>query len=807
MIVDLLINLNDSSKEISMLLSRKLLNRYVNIKDVETQVLTQKLTQAGLEVEGVSPLVHGTGLVVGQVLECEKHPESDKLSVCMVDIGSAVEQIVCGASNVAKGQTVVVATVGAELLDLTIKPTKIRNVESNGMICSYSELGVNEKYLTEDDLTGIIVLENGKPGDNILEALDMDDEIIDIDLTPNRSDFLALFSVANEVSALLDRDVNLPDYENASQIGTPSNLKINASTDKCSYFGGKVINSVTIKDSPKWIKQALEASGIRSINNVVDISNLVMLETGQPLHFYDFDFLKQQELSVRNDLTLDVVALDEKTYHIEKGDLLIMNGDTPVGIAGIMGLGNSMIQDHSKGIIIEVASFDMVSVRKTASRLGLITESSQRFSKAMDPLAPLKAMDRAVQLLIEYADAKEIEATVSYGEIQYEPMCASVTLKKVNDLLGTNLSLETVMDVFRRLHLSPEMDGDNIVCHIPSYRNDLKIDVDLIEEVIRIVGFDILEETLPKLDATSGALTERQTIIEHIESILLGFGGYQTLTYTLVEAAFTKGREALENPIKLLSPMSDKRAYLRTQLWPSLLETIGYNVARRQNDGLYFEISKIYAQSQVTEKLIIAGEGNLPSSNWLKESVVLDFYALKGIFIELMNHLGFTERRLDFIADDFDKETFHPYKTASVYLDRKRIGVLGHMHPNVLKDNDLKDLAVLEIDLTDILNKKKAGIKSNAISPYPNVTRDLSLLVNKDVLTKDLIKTIEKSASRLLQSVNVFDVFESDKLGDQKSIALTLTFGSDHTMEEKEIQEVMNKVNEDLIKQHKLTIR
>ena len=790
-----------------MLISRKLLNRYVDIKDIDTDTLTTALTDAGLEVEGVSHLAYGTDLVVGHVLECEKHPDSDNLSVCKVDIGKSVEQIVCGAANVAKDQKVVVAQLGSVLPDLTIKPTKIRGVESNGMICSLNELGVAEKYMSEEDKEGIVVLKQGNPGDDALSALGFDDEIIDVSQTPNRSDFLAMHAVAHEVSAIFERKLQIEDFEGASNVGSKTKLTVNSDTDKVKQFLGKVIGKVTIKESPQWIKEALIGSGINSINNVVDISNLVMLETGQPLHFYDIDFLEKQTLSVRDDLETTVVALDDKEYEIQKGDMLIMNEDLPVGIAGIMGLGNSMIHDETRGLIIEVASFDMVRVRKTASRLGLSTESSQRFSKPMDDLAPIKAMDRAVDLLVRYADAELIEETASYGEVSYTPVEVSIEFEKINAYLGTSLTLETVMDVFERLYFEPKLDGNMITCHIPSYRKDISIDVDLIEEVIRMVGYDILEDTLPKLDLTMGALDDRQKVIAQIEEIMLGFGAYQTLSYTLVSKAHTEGAEGLPNPIRLLSPMSDKREFLRTQLTPSLLEVASYNAARRVSNGLYFEISKIYTQDITTEKMIILGMGQHPKQNWLKESMDLDFYAVKGMFVRLMDALGFNERRIDFVADNFDKDAFHPYKTASITLDRKRIGVLGHIHPNVAKDYDLKDAVILEVDIMDILTKKKAAVKAETISPYPSVERDLSILVDKSVDAKTLMQTIEKAGSRLLKSQNVFDVFTSDKLESSKSIAIKLEFASDHTLKENEIQEVMEKITEALTQKHHATIR
>lgn len=790
-----------------MLISRKLLNRYVDVADIETDVLAKELTDAGFEVEGISTLMQGTNLIVGYVKELEKHPDSDTLSVCQVDLGDRIEQVVCGAANVAKGQHVVVAQIGSVLPEMEIKAAKVRGVESNGMICSLSELGIAEKYMSEEDKLGIVVLKDAKVGDDPAVVLGMDDIIIDVSITPNRSDFLAMFAVASEVAAIFKRDLKLPEYENSSNVGTKSKLKISLDTEKSTHFLGKVINNVVIKESPTWIKEALMALNINTINNVVDISNLVMVETGQPIHFYDIDFLKVQDLGVVDNFSGTVEALDGKEYKVEEGDLVITNNTNPVGIAGIMGLGNSMIHNETKGLVIEVASFDRVSVRKTATRLGLNTESSSRFSKPMDPLAPIKAMDRAVDLLIKYADASNIEETVEAGRIDYEPITVDVSLDHINGLLGTDLSNETVLDVFERLGFNPSTLDNVFRCHIPSFRNDLLIAEDLIEEVIRIVGYDVLGETLPKLDLTSGSLDNRQLLIESIENALLSQGGYQTLSYTLVEQAYTTGAEALDNPIKLMSPMSDKRAYLRTQLLYSLLEVASYNNARRVQDGLYFEISKVYTKDVTVEKLIVLGQGKSHSNNWLKENVKLDFYALKGIFMNLVDDLGFNARRFDFVADNFDKDVFHPYKSASIMFDRKRIGVIGHIHPNLIKEFDLKDTAVLEVDITPFITSKRADIKAVNISQYPEVSRDLSIQCDRKTTSKELIQAIEKGGSRLLKDIKVFDVFESLKLGEQKSIAIGLTFGSDHTLTEEEISSVMHRITENLMKIENVSIR
>ncbi|QIK70139.1 phenylalanine--tRNA ligase subunit beta [Erysipelothrix sp. HDW6C] len=790
-----------------MLVSRKLLGRYVNIDGIATAEIADTLTNAGIEVEGISTLIQGTKLVVGHVLECEPHPDSDHLNVTQVDLGTHVEQIVCGASNIAKGQYVVVATVGAELKDLTIKETTIRGVESKGMICSLNELGVAEKFQTEAQKEGIVVLPKAEPGSNPAIALGLDDEIMDVSQTPNRSDFLSIFAIAHEISALFNRELTIPDYEGKSDIGKPSQLKISSQTEKAPLFYGKVIGSVTIKESPAWIREALIGSGMKPINNVVDISNIVMLETGQPLHFYDIDFLANQTLSVRDDISGEFAALDDNTYAVQAGDLMIMNDETPVGIAGIMGLGNSMIQSTSRGIIIEAARFNNVSVRKTATRLGLNSEASARFTKPMDNKGTQKAVDRAVQLLIDYADASLIEETVKYGSLDTTPITVSITTKRINDYLGTSLSQDVVVDVFQRLFFEPQLQGDVITCTIPSFRKDIAIDVDLIEEVIRVVGYDVLEETLPLMDLTSGSLSAFQTSIRLIESSLLGFGANQINSYTLVDEAKTKGMESLGTAIRLMSPISDKRAYLRTQLFPSMLEVLAYNNSHKVVDGLYFEHSAIYAEGAKTWRLGIIGQGQLFDDNWTKTTVSLDFYNLKGLVMALFDKLGYSEKRFSFEVKNIDETSLHPYKSAEILLNRKHLGVIGHIHPTLAKELDLKDAVYVEIDLDFLLSQKSGAVKATPVAKYPIMKRDLAILCDTSIKVQDLIQAIEKASRRYLVDLNVFDVFTSEKLGDKKSIAFELSFGQNRTLEVEEINDIMKSITDELTSRFGVEVR
>lgn len=788
-----------------MLLSRKLLNRYVDISDISTEKLADVLTNAGHEVEGISQLVQGTDLVVGYVESCEKHPDSDHLNITQVNIGDKTLQIVCGASNVAQGQYVVVAQNGSVLPEMTLKPTSIRGVESNGMICSLNELGVAEKFQTEEQKNGIVVLEKAECGSDPRIALGLDDDILDVSQTPNRSDFMSIFAVAREVAALFDAPLRLPEIKEHEAKDT--NLKISSDTDKSQFFLGKVVNDVTIKESPAWIKEALIGSNIKPINNVVDISNLVMLETGQPMHFYDIDFLSNQTLSVSSDIEGTFEGLDAIEYQIKKGDALIMNADKPVGIAGIMGLGNSMIQDTTRGIIIEVARFDHVSVRKTASRLGLSTEASQRFSKPMDNAGAQLAMNRAIDLLVEYADAKNLEKDVQYGELDQTLKTISITTERVNSYLGTTLSDEVILSVFERLNFKPQVDNDVITCTVPSYRKDLFIEEDLIEEVIRVVGYDVLEATLPTLDLTLGNLNESQRRIRLIEKTMLGLGADQINSYTLVSKDMCEGINALDNPVKLMSPMSDKRTHLRTYLYPSMMEVLAYNNAHSRKDILFFEHSRLYQVGGTQDRLGIIASGSLFDTNWTQAEIKLDFFALKGILMNLFETLGFSAQRFDFVQEGLESSYFHPFKSAKILINKKELGYIGHIHPNQLNDNDLKDAVYAEINLDLLASLKSGSIKAQAVSKYPVVTRDLAILVDKDIKVKDLSASIQRAARKLLLNLNVFDVFTSEKLGSQQSIAFELSFGTNRTLDVAEINDIMELITNELADKYQASVR
>lgn len=788
-----------------MRISRKWLSAYMDISDVTVEKMADVITRAGLEVEGIERLSQGTNLVIGHVEECVDHPDSDHLHCTKVNIGDEIINVVCGAPNVAAGQNVIVALPGAILPGGEIKKGVIRGQESNGMICSLLELGVSPHLLSDQQKAGIEVLAEDAPIGNHdpLAYLGLDDEILDISLTPNRSDCLAAFNMALEAGAVLQREVQLPAFAGASDCGKPSALHVESKTEKCPYFLGKVIGNITIKESPKWIQERLLASGMKSINNVVDISNLVMLETGQPMHFYDIEALQPQEITVADGFDCDYTALDGQTYHLQKEDIVITNQGKPIGIAGIMGGDDSKITDTTKGLIIECAMFDHVSIRNTARRLNLSTESSLRYQKGIEPLASQKALDRAVSLLIEYADAKEIEETVQYGEHGYQEKVLTCTLSQINDRLGTTYTSQEVYDVFDRLHFQPVVDNDQFTVTIPSYRTDIEGMADLSEEVIRIMGYDALPSTLPKMEMTEGKLNPKQQMIRSVRNLFCQKGLQDCITYTLISDQ--KRQDAIlsqQEAIELASPMSEERRFIRTSILPSLLDVVAYNQARTIRDVNVFELSDVASTQGTRMHLAMAISGMIQETKWCDAKIPSDFYTAKGLLELMLDRLGIALQRVTFKENTMDTTHFHPYQSAQIYIGKDCIGILGTIHPQYAKAVDVKDVVMMELDFDALVSIKKSKIKFTPISKYPSVQRDLAFVIDRDLPVQNVKNVILKHGrvqkENVIRSVEVFDVYQGEHVKEtEKSVALRIVFQSDtHTLTEQEINGLFEEINQ-----------
>lgn len=789
-----------------MKLSYKWLNEYIDLSDITPQELAEKMTTAGLEVEGVEPAASGTNLVIGEILECVDHPDSDHLHITQTKVGPKEEdvlQIVCGAPNCRKGLKVIVALNGAELPGGKITAKPVRGQESNGMICSLSELGVDKHWLTEYQLSGIEELSDDAPvGEhNVLEYLGLDDTILDVSLTPNRADCNAMWNMAKEVGAILHKEVHWPDYEGKSNIGEPTNFKVKLETEKCPTFYGKVVNHVKVGPTPQWMVNYLHAAGINSINNVVDISNFVMLETGQPLHYYDYSKLPAGDITVVDDREMKMVALDGEEFEIKKGDILITTGGEATGIAGIMGGEESMIDENTKGIFIEAANFDAVSIRKTSIRLNLITEAAQHFTKGVEPLAMQKAVDRSVQLLTEYADASGFEETIVVGKKEYEPKVVKETLSHCNELLGTSFTMDQVVEVLTALDFKPEVNGDEITCHIPSYRTDIERNADIDEEVIRMIGFDSLEDTLPLMSATVGQLSPIQRLRRKTREIMTGFNLHEIITYTLVNDDFIEHAYApLGEAVALAMPMSEARKYVRTSLMNSVLECAQYNEAHQSSNNNFYEISKVYAKDKEEERLAILLDGSLHEDLLHKTNLKGDFYTLKGILVSYLEKCGFQGSRIHINPNESDTEHFHPYRSAEVWLDKNKLGVFGEVHPEYAKKFDLKNVVYAEISLDGLLSSKASKVRFVPLEKYPSVSRDIAFVVKKEVSAKELLEAVRKAGSKIVKSAEIFDVYEGEHVEEgSKSVALRIIYqSSDHTLTENEIQEAHNHILEGL---------
>ncbi len=788
-----------------MRLSKNFLKDYINI-DCDIKELAEAMTKVGNEYDSCGKLVNATNLIIGEVLECTNHPDSDHLHVCKVNIGQDVLQIVCGAPNVKKDIKVIVAQVGAELPgDFKIKKSTIRGVESNGMLCSLEELGIEHKFLDEDDKTGIHILpNNAKPGEDPIKLLELDDEVIDFDLTANRGDLLSILGMAYEIGAIYNKkvkDIDL-EYKEINESVTDQ-FKLKVDTKNCSLFLVKKVIDVEIKESPSFIKSRLIASGIRPINNVVDISNYVMLETGQPLHFYDSDTLGDTILVRMAKDNEELTTLDGNKHTLTKDDIVITNGKSSVGLAGVMGGYDTEITSNTKSITIESAIFDPIKVRLTSKKV-LKSEASTRFEKGLDPKRTYMAIERCCHLLEKYANAKILKDTVIFDETTKDDKIIKITPEQINDVLGLTIKSKDIINVFNRLGLKNTINNDLIIVSVPTRRLDLNIKEDLIEEVGRIYGVDNIEGKLPVLPLKKGYVNKEK---RYIRNKLIALGLNEVITYSLINEKEVK-KYTIDDfePIKLLDPMTEDRATLRYSLLPSLLSVYEYNKARNIKDISIFEIGKSFYKEQNDYQedehlaMLLTGNYLYETSN----NKTVDFYITKGIIEELLDYLGYNGRYNINTWDNLPKE-FHPGQTAIITIDHSFIGYIGRIHPSINKDA----IYLVEINLSKLLNNKVSKLKYHEFGKYPAIEKDVAFIVDKQETSKEIMDTIKKVGGRLLKDVKVFDVYEGDKLtNDKRSIAYNLKFeSSEKTLSTEEVDVIFRKIITEVTKTYNAILR
>ncbi|MCS4889022.1 phenylalanine--tRNA ligase subunit beta [Staphylococcus aureus] len=795
-----------------MLISNEWLKEYVTIDDSVSN-LAERITRTGIEVDDLIDYTKDIkNLVVGFVKSKEKHPDADKLNVCQVDIGEDEPvQIVCGAPNVDAGQYVIVAKVGGRLPGgIKIKRAKLRGERSEGMICSLQEIGISSNYIPKSFESGIYVFsESQVPGTDALQALYLDDQVMEFDLTPNRADALSMIGTAYEVATLYNTKMTKPETtSNELELSANDELTVTIENeDKVPYYSARVVHDVTIEPSPIWMQARLIKAGIRPINNVVDISNYVLLEYGQPLHMFDQDAIGSQQIVVRQANEGEkMTTLDDTERELLTSDIVITNGQTPIALAGVMGGDFSEVKEHTSNIVIEGAIFDSVSIRHTSRRLNLRSESSSRFEKGIATEFVDEAVDRACYLLQTYANGKVLKDRVSSGELGAFITPIDITADKINRTIGFDLSQNDIVTIFNQLGFDTEINDDVITVQVPSRRKDITIKEDLIEEVARIYGYDDIPSTLPVFEkVTSGQLTDRQYKTRMVKEVLEGAGLDQAITYSLVSkedaTAFAMQQR---QTIDLLMPMSEAHASLRQSLLPHLIEAASYNVARKNKDVKLFEIGNVFFAN---------GEGELPDqveylsgiltgdyvvNQWQGKKETVDFYLAKGVVDRVAEKLN-----LEFSYRRADIDGLHPGRTAEILLENKVVGFIGELHPTLAADNDLKRTYVFELNFDALMAVSVGYINYQPIPRFPGMSRDIALEVNQNIPAADLLSTIHAHGGNILKDTLVFDVYQGEHLEKgKKSIAIRLNYlDTEETLTDERVSKVQAEIEAALIKQ------
>lgn len=795
-----------------MLISNEWLKEYVTIDDSVSN-LAERITRTGIEVDDLIDYTKDIkNLVVGFVKSKDKHPDADKLNVCQVDIGEDEPvQIVCGAPNVDAGQYVIVAKVGGRLPGgIKIKRAKLRGERSEGMICSLQEIGISSNYIPKSFESGIYVFsESQVPGTDALQALYLDDQVMEFDLTPNRADALSMIGTAYEVAALYNTKMTKPDTtSNELELSANDELTVTIENeDKVPYYSARVVHDVTIEPSPIWMQARLIKAGIRPINNVVDISNYVLLEYGQPLHMFDQDAIGSQQIVVRQANEGEkMTTLDDTERELLTSDIVITNGQTPIALAGVMGGDFSEVKEQTSNIVIEGAIFDPVSIRHTSRRLNLRSESSSRFEKGIATEFVDEAVDRACYLLQTYANGKVLKDRVSSGELGAFITPIDITADKINRTIGFDLSQNDIVTIFNQLGFDTEINDDVITVLVPSRRKDITIKEDLIEEVARIYGYDDIPSTLPVFDkVTSGQLTDRQYKTRMVKEVLEGAGLDQAITYSLVSkedaTAFSMQQR---QTIDLLMPMSEAHASLRQSLLPHLIEAASYNVARKNKDVKLFEIGNVFFAN---------GEGELPDqveylsgiltrdyvvNQWQGKKETVDFYLAKGVVDRVSEKLN-----LEFSYRRADIDGLHPGRTAEILLENKVVGFIGELHPTLAADNDLKRTYVFELNFDALMSVSVGYINYQPIPRFPGMSRDIALEVDQNIPAADLLSTIHAHGGNILKDTLVFDVYQGEHLEKgKKSIAIRLNYlDTEETLTDERVSKVQAEIEAALIEQ------
>lgn len=793
-----------------MLVSFNWLKKYVDLGNLTPEELAAKITKSGIEVEGIEYVAEkSTNVVVGYVESCEKHPDADKLNLCQVNVGDQTLQIICGAPNVAQGQKVAVAKPGAVLPgNIKIKKVKLRGIESNGMICSLKELGIEEKYIPTDIADGIFVFpEDATIGEKVDELLNLNDAVLELDVLANRADALSMIGVAYEVAAILDQPVQLPDEEVVADSSAVNNISVEVEApDLNPQYSAFVIHDVEVKPSPLWMRNYLMAAGIRPINNIVDITNYVLLEYGQPLHAFDYDKFGSEKVLVRRALNGEkMITLDNQERTLTEENLVITNGNEPVALAGVMGGANTEVSAETKNVLLEAAYFNSISVRRTVKQTGLRSESSTRYEKGVDPNRVRRAGKRASLLFQQYANGKVAETVAEFDELDRSEKIVVIETSRINQRLGTEMMTEDIASILERLKFNYDQNGEQFSVQIPTRRGDITIFEDMLEEIARIYGYDNLPYTLPKGAGQSGGLTETQQLKRKIKNYLQGVGLMETITYSLTNEKDIKrliSPEVMEKsvqPISLAMPMSEEHKYLRLSILPELLRVLSYNNARNQVDLSYYEVGSVFIsnESELTvqphEQLRLAGTltGKWFEQPWQQEKKEMDFFVLKGIVEGLFDYL-----QMPITFQQAKLPDMHPGRCAILNRNGQTIGFIGQLHPSIEKELDLNETYVFDINLEEVIAAYQDVPSYTQIPKYPSIARDIAFILDENVHAGDVKEVIKAIGSPLVSRVEIFDLYQGENIEEgKKSIAYSLLYQHpDKTLKDDEVEESYQKI-------------
>lgn len=805
-----------------MKVSYNWLSNYLNLENTTPEKLADQITLTGIEVDSLIEMGKGLkNIVVGEVKSIEKMEDSDHLNITQVDVDeSELFQIVCGAPNVDKGQKVIVALPGARLPgNFKIKKSKLRGHVSNGMLCALDELGFSDSVIPKHAEDGLYLLPGTAViGENALTYLGLDDVLIDLDITPNRADAMSMRGVAFEAGAILSQE---PTFENIQVTEDPSSsieewISVSVEDPKDTpYYKSRIVTNLKVTQSPLWLQRRLMSAGIRPIDSVVDVTNYIMLEYGQPLHAFDYDLLDSKEVHVRraqNDEAMTTLDGQERVLTTE--NLVVTNGSKPVALAGVMGGQNTHVTGTTRTVLIESAVFESSLIRKTAQSLNLRSESSSRFERGLNLGTIQDALDHAAVLMAEISKGTIISGVAEANDQQATEKEVSITVTKINHALGTALSLEEVASIFTRLQFEYRLIEDQFIVTVPLRRWDISIEADLLEEVARIYGYNKIPSTLPVMESTPGELTDKQRLTRYVRRYLEGSGLAQTISYALTTPE-KAARFSLKpsNTTELDWPMSEEHKSLRLSLISGLIDNAAYNSARQTKNSALYEVGHVFYENNSSalpiEEEHVAGliTGSLSENTWQSKAQAVDFFTLKGIVEELLESIGFSEK-ISFTAIK-TLEDFHPGRTAEIRIGNDVIGVIGQIHPLIAQKFDLEDTFVFEMSIEALVQSGKDPVRYQTIPKYPGTSRDIALLVQDTVTHNQVIATIESNGGKWLRNIQLFDLYQGEHIQEgQKSLGYSLSYlNPEATLKEDEVNQDFEKVKAALVQELDAEIR